>query len=824
MSTRLFGLYGVVATGLLLAVAAEARAEDAARRTVSLDGVWEIGEGRMDAPPSAFGHRVRVPGLIDMAEPAFAEVGVKSTRREAFWYRRSFTVEGPIPAVATVKVHKAMFGTRVTLNGRPLGEHLPSFTPGLFDAHDALRVGRNELLVRVGAFRDALPWPIPSGGDFEKKKFIPGIFDSVELILSGTPHVARVQAVPDVAKKAVTIHAWLDHADAAVPVQVTIREAAGGRVVGEGRFTAATAGSERTGSVTIPMGDCRLWTPEDPFLYQAEVRTSADVLAARFGMRSFRLDPQTGRAILNGRPYFLRGSNVTLYRFFEDSQRGDKPWREEWVRRLHKAFRSMHWNSLRYCIGFPPELWYRVADEEGFLIQDEFPIWEPAPKPGQLDAAELAQEYTEWMQERWNHPCLAVWDACNETLSPETGKAIRKVRGLDFSNRPWDNGYSEGVDRADVRELHPYHFSNPGYCLSQIAADKGTLGWTPGHNPIIVNEYGWLWLNRDGTPTMLTRRQYENLLGPHSTTAQRRHLYARYMAAESEFWRSHRACAAVMHFCGLGYSRPDGQTSDHWTDVEWLTVDPEFFRYVGDAFAPVGLMIDAWADEYPPGKPNEFPVAVINDTYDPWHGSVRLRLVREARVLAESTRECRVPALGKAEATFTVAVPAEAGDYQLEAMLVGAGGQEVRSRRDFSVLDEAGRRARYGLAVGKPVQASSNLVLSGATSPAAVTDGRHDTRWSSEFSDPQWIAVDLGRPERISRVVLDWEAAYAKAYSIEISPDGQTWKEVYRTASGRGGRETVRFAAAEARWVRMTGIRRATNFGYSLWEIGVFPE
>ena len=35
----------------------------------------------------------------------------------------------------------------------------------------------------------------------------------------------------------------------------------------------------------------------------------------------------------------------------------------------------MHWNALRYCIGFPPEMWYRIADEEGILIQDEFPIW-----------------------------------------------------------------------------------------------------------------------------------------------------------------------------------------------------------------------------------------------------------------------------------------------------------------------------------------------------------------------------------------------------------------------------------------------------------------
>ena len=101
-------------------------------------------------------------------------------------------------------------------------------------------------------------------------------------------------------------------------------------------------------------------------------------------MREFRLDHATGRAMLNGRPYYLRGSNVTLYRFFEDPQCADRPWREDWVRRLHRAFKSMHWNALRYCIGFPPEFWYRIADEEGILIQDEFPIWAAGRKAGRL--------------------------------------------------------------------------------------------------------------------------------------------------------------------------------------------------------------------------------------------------------------------------------------------------------------------------------------------------------------------------------------------------------------------------------------------------------
>jgi len=144
-----------------------------ARSTRVLDGPWQIGEGGMDASPPSFDHQVPVPGLVDMARPAFEDVGVKSTKREAFWYRRTFELAEPPPAVAWLKVNKAMFGTRVLLNGILLGEHRPSFTPGYFDAKPALKTGVNELLIGVGAFRDAVPKPQPDGWDYENSNSSP---------------------------------------------------------------------------------------------------------------------------------------------------------------------------------------------------------------------------------------------------------------------------------------------------------------------------------------------------------------------------------------------------------------------------------------------------------------------------------------------------------------------------------------------------------------------------------------------------------------------------------------------------------------------------
>ena len=96
-----------------------------ARMVVPLDGEWQIAEGAMDSPPATFKHRVPVPGLVDMAKPAFAEVGKKSEKRQAFWYRREFTLKETAPEIALLKIHKAMFGTKVWLNGKVIGEHLP---------------------------------------------------------------------------------------------------------------------------------------------------------------------------------------------------------------------------------------------------------------------------------------------------------------------------------------------------------------------------------------------------------------------------------------------------------------------------------------------------------------------------------------------------------------------------------------------------------------------------------------------------------------------------------------------------------------------------
>lgn len=108
--------------------------------------------------------------------------------------------------------------------------------------------------------------------------------------------------------------------------------------------------------------------------------------------------------------------------------------------------------------------------------------------------------------------------------------------------------------------------------------------------------------------------------------------------------------------------------------------------------------------------------------------------------------------------------------------------------------------------------------------PAKAVDGDKDTRWASEWKDDQWLQVDLGSTQPVKRVTVDWEAAYAKSYRIELSQDGRTWQTAWSTTAGDGGLDTAWFARTPARYVRIHGLERGTKWGLSLREVGVHSD
>jgi hypothetical protein len=129
------------------------------------------------------------------------------------------------------------------------------------------------------------------------------------------------------------------------------------------------------------------------------------------------------------------------------------------------------------------------------------------------------------------------------------------------------------------------------------------------------------------------------------------------------------------------------------------------------------------------------------------------------------------------------------------------------------------------LARGKTASASRSQAGYPATD---AFDGNMNTRWSSFLDGPdaqndsQWIAVDLGEVYKVNRVVLNWEAAYGRHYLIQVSSDGTNWATALTIQNNSAIEREHTFTAVDARHVRMFGITRATEYGFSLYSFQVY--
>ena len=666
------------------------------RQTIRLDGEWALAktEGEL---PEKFTSLIPVPGLVDLAEPAPDDAGTLYPDGW-YWHQRTFDLPDADFEKIELKIFKAKYHTKVFINGNFVGENLYCFTPSYFDVKPfLLPVGQtNEMVIGVGC-RPQLPDTIPDGNDFEKIKYIPGIYDHVEITCSNKPYINNIQCIPDPVNEKLRVVAEIEtNSPEGLKLMYRVTEVASGKTVASQKMTPKTNSGKEfvTTDFEIDMKGAKLWSPETPFLYELMLSTGADDKRVKFGMRSFRFDPEKKMALLNEKPYYMRGTNVCIFRFFEDPDRGSLPWNQQWPVSLHERFKDMHWSSIRYCIGFPPERWYEICDSMGLMLQDEYPYWGDNNVKPNVKAPQLAEEYRRWMRERWNHPCVVIWDAQNESITEETGKAIQEVRGFDLSNRPWENGWSAPVATTDVCEAHPYlyveyfnhnHLKEPeeGYkneffgeirrpgndALDRLPGKAKESGVT-FDNPLLINEYGWLWLNRNGTTTTLTDHVYDLLWDGKNLTAQQRlEIYARRFAELTEYWRAHRRAAGVLHFCGLGYSRPEeprGQTSDNFTDLHNLIFEPAFYKYVKPAFAPVGLMIDTWKKEYAGGDKINVSVLVINDLEQSFNQEIQLSILLEGQIVSSYKKEVNVPPYEVLTVVFEIEIPVTAGNYLMK--------------------------------------------------------------------------------------------------------------------------------------------------------------
>ncbi len=156
---------------------------------------------------------------------------------------------------------------------------------------------------------------------------------------------------------------------------------------------------------------------------------------------------------------------------------------------------------------------------------------------------------------------------------------------------------------------------------------------------------------------------------------------------------------------------------------------------------------------------------------------------------------------------------------------------EIPATGKLSRLDFTGQGAQLvNYALGKSVFVSSTET---GTDQAAkenldasnAVDGDPKTRWSSDFSEPQQISVDLGTEVTISQVEIEWDPyAWGGSYAIQTSTDNQTWQTVFSQNSGDNNTAKISFGPVKARYLRVADIRRGGDWtwGIAIYELRIF--
>jgi hyaluronoglucosaminidase len=108
--------------------------------------------------------------------------------------------------------------------------------------------------------------------------------------------------------------------------------------------------------------------------------------------------------------------------------------------------------------------------------------------------------------------------------------------------------------------------------------------------------------------------------------------------------------------------------------------------------------------------------------------------------------------------------------------------------------------------------------------PEYAIDADLSTRWSSCYDDSAWLQVRLPQSATIGKVIMHWEASYGETYEIQTSSNGSDWTTAAVVTEGDGGTDTAYLdGTPTATYVRMQGVKRALAYGFSLYELEIYP-
>jgi hypothetical protein len=458
----------------------------------NLNGLWDYAITAKDASkPAGFDGQILVPYPLESALS-----GVKKVLQpnQNLWYKRSF--EKPaLKAGEKVKLNLGAvdYEATVFVNGIEVGKHTGGYFEFSFDITNALKVGANELVVKVFD-------PTDQGvGQHGKQVLNPaniyytptsGIWQTVWLETVPVASISSLTITPDVDKSL---------------VNVTVNSLTNGSV--SLKVDGKTINGTANKLIAVPVKNAKLWTPANPNLYDLTVKLGNDEVKSYFGMRKISVgkdDKGVDRIMLNNKPYYNLG---TLDQGFWPEGLYTAPTDEALAFDI-KAIKAMGFNTIRKHIKVEPARWYYWADKLGMLVWQDM----VNPNQGLPEGAKAAFEKgsQEELTQLHNYPCITTWVLFNEKWGQYDQKRLtnwvkqtdpsRILNGhsgeLLYVNEQLRSPSPDAYVDADMTDVHAYpdpmmSVEQPG--KAQVCGEFGGIGvFIPDHQWLTGSAWGYI--------------------------------------------------------------------------------------------------------------------------------------------------------------------------------------------------------------------------------------------------------------------------------------------------------------------------------------------
>lgn len=459
----------------------------------NLNGSWQFAAAKAGEQPPV-GRKLAEKILVPY--PVESQLSGIERHEDRMWYRRTFTVPSDWK-IGSAKRLQLNFGavdwrSEVYVNGTKVAEHKGGYDKFSADVTDALKPGRTqELIVGVYDPTDAASGENPPVG---KQRLDPsgiwytpssGIWQTVWMEPVATDHVDSLKLTPDAAAGTLTVEPQGVRPGLAVTATAY-----------DGKRKVATV-TGRTGSpLTLKIKNPRLWSPDDPFLYDLKVSVGADRVNSYFGLRSITVENVNGtpRTVLNGKPVFMM---ATLDQGFWPDGLHTAPSDKALAYDL-KMHKAMGFNSVRKHIKVEPDRWFYWADRLGLLVWQDMPAMTAGVNPSTAARAEYELEMKQMIDEHISSPSIVMWVTFNEGWGQyDVGRIATQAKAWD-PTRLVNNqsGLNLGADggTGDIMDEHGYPSPalppRPDGKRATVMGEYGGLGLAvPGHAWSVQQSY-----------------------------------------------------------------------------------------------------------------------------------------------------------------------------------------------------------------------------------------------------------------------------------------------------------------------------------------------